>query len=491
TSPQRGEDISTPHHASPPGKDDTLTTLLSSPHGGEDKGEGERAEETLRFYQNELEIQGLIKLFEEVEMPLLPILAKMETTGVYLDIPYLRDLGRHFDEVLKNLESEIFRISGEPFNLNSPAQLSVILFENLKLPVVKKTKTGFSTDSSVLDALAPLHPVIPLILNYRQIAKLNSTYVRALPELVSPEDNRLHTTLNQVGAATGRLSSERPNLQNIPLATPEGGSIRRAFCRQNTGNILCSFDYSQIELRILAHLSGDPLLVNAFREDRDIHTETARILFYTSPPHLTSPPKGEGKGAGVDDNSEGEVSPEERRIAKTVNFGIIYGMSAFGLAKELRISPEEAQNFITAYFEKYSGVKDFIEQTIESARETGYVTTILGRRRSIPGMNSRRNNERLLAQRLAVNTPIQGSAADIIKVAMVKIDRDLTSQNLSGRMILQIHDELLFEIPETEQEIWIPLVKDAMEGALPLSVPVKVSVKFGLNWQDMQALDKP
>lgn len=425
--------------------------------------------EALHFYQNELRAQGLIKLFEEVEMPLLPVLAKMEETGVYLDIPYLQELGQHFDEVLKNLESEIFRMAGQPFNLNSPAQLSIVLFENLKLPVVKKTKTGFSTDSSVLDTLAPLHPVIPLILNYRQIAKLNSTYVRALPELVSPEDNRLHTTFNQVGAATGRLSSEKPNLQNIPLATPEGGSIRRAFCRQNPGDILCSFDYSQIELRILAYLSGDSLLVSAFQEDRDIHTETAHIIF-----HLSSPLEGEG-----------DISPEQRRIAKTVNFGIIYGMSAFGLAKELRISPEEAQNFITAYFEKYAGVKVFIDRTIKSAREKGYVTTLLGRRRSIQGINSRRNNERLLAERLAVNTPIQGSAADIIKVAMVKIDRDLTSQNLRGRMILQIHDELLFEIPETEKEIWIPLVKDAMEKALPLSVPVKVSVKSGRNWQEM------
>ncbi|MFA5394156.1 MAG: DNA polymerase I [Candidatus Ratteibacteria bacterium] len=438
-------------------------------------------EEIFHFYQNELKIQGLTKLFEEVEMPLLPVLSKMEKTGVYLDTPYLRDLGQHFDEVLKNLESEIFQIAGQPFNLNSPAQLSVVLFENLKLPVVRKTKTGFSTDSSVLDALAPLHPVIPLILNYRQIAKLNSTYVQALPELVSPEDNRLHTTFNQVGAATGRLSSEKPNLQNIPLATPEGGSIRRAFCRQNPGDILCSFDYSQIELRILAHLSQDSLLVNAFREDRDIHAETARVLFHTSsdsPLTLSSLPRGERKGEEV-------ISPEQRRIAKTVNFGIIYGMSAFGLAKELRISPEEAQNFITAYFEKYAGVNDFIDRTIESAREKGYVTTLLGRKRSIPGINSRRNNERLLAERLAVNTPIQGSAADIIKVAMVKIDRGLTNQTLSGRMILQIHDELLFEIPETEKETWIPLVKNAMEKALPLSVPVKVSIKSGRNWQDM------
>ncbi|MFH2069063.1 MAG: DNA polymerase I [Candidatus Omnitrophota bacterium] len=439
------------------------------PGGG---GAGGEAKETLRFYQNELETQDLMKLFREVEMPLLPVLSEMEEAGIYLDIPYLQDLGRHFDEVLKNLESEIFRMAGQPFNLNSPAQLSTILFESLKLPAVKKTKTGFSTDSSVLDALAPLHPVIPLILNYRQIAKLNSTYVRALPELVSPEDNRLHTTFNQVGAATGRLSSEKPNLQNIPLATPEGGSIRRAFCRQNPGDTLCSFDYSQIELRILAHLSGDRLLVSAFQEDRDIHTETARVLF-----RKTSSAKCQASNL--------EVAPEERRIAKTVNFGIIYGMSAFGLAKELRISPEEAQNFITAYFEKYAGVKDFIDRTIESARENGYVSTLLGRRRSIPGMNSRRNNERFLAERLAVNTPIQGSAADIIKVAMVKISRDLTSQNLIGRMILQIHDELLFEIPETEKEIWIPLVKDAMEGALPLSVPVKVSVKSGRNWQDL------
>lgn len=421
-------------------------------------------EETLQFYQQELKSLGLQTLFEEVEMPLLPILTEMEKIGVYLDVPYLERLSRHFTEVLKELESKIFQLAGKPFNINSPQQLAIILFEDLKLPFIKKTKTGFSTDSSVLSTLAPLHPIIPLILNYRQIAKLTSTYVDTLPAMVDPKDGRIHTIFNPVGAVTGRLSSEKPNLQNIPVETPEEGSIRRAFCRQNPGDILCSFDYSQIELRVLAHLSGDPALIQAFQEDRDIHTETAKTLF------------------------RGEITPAERRTAKIVNFGIIYGMSAFGLSQQLGISPEEAQHFIDTYFQQYAGVKEFISQTLDFARDKGYVTTILGRRRSIPEIRSKRSQERMSAERTAINTPVQGSAADIIKVAMVKCASLLTAKNLNSKMVLQIHDELLFESPETERESLVPLVKEAMETAVPLSISLKVDAKSGINWQDLTTI---
>ncbi|MFH0796612.1 MAG: DNA polymerase I [Candidatus Omnitrophota bacterium] len=442
-------------------------------------------EETLQFYRKELKNLGLQKLFEEVEMPLLPILTEMEKTGVYLDVPYLENLRCHFTEVLQELESKIFQLAGKPFNINSPRQLAIILFEELKLPFVKKTKTGFSTDSSVLDALAPLHPVIPLILNYRQIAKLNSTYVDTLPAMVDPKDGRLHTIFNPVGAVTGRLSSEKPNLQNIPVETPEGGSIRRAFCRQKQGDILCAFDYSQIELRILAHLSEDPALIQAFQEDRDIHTETARALFR----------KGRGsihRACGSDESDPyisrvgvNDVSAAERRAAKIVNFGIIYGMSAFGLSRQLGISPEEAQHFINTYFQQYAGVKEFITQTLDFARDKGYVTTILGRRRSIPEIKNKRSQERMSAERTAVNTPVQGSAADVIKSAMVKCASLLTTRNLNSKMLLQIHDELLFESPETEREVLVPLVKEAMETAVPLSISLKVDAKSGINWQDL------
>ncbi len=425
------------------------------------------------FFSRELKALGLEHLFYQVEMPLLPILADMEETGVFIDILYLKELGRHFETLLADLSDQIFRLAGQPFNLNSPSQLAKILFEDLKLPVGKKTKTGFSTDSSVLESLSAFHPIVPLILKYRQISKLNSTYVQTLPNLVSPEDGRLHTTFNPIGTITGRLSSEKPNLQNIPLATPEGSSIRRAFCRQKEGYLLCSFDYSQIELRILAHLSGDRLLRQAFLEDRDIHSETARVLF-----HKAADPKEEA--------SLLEITPQERRIAKTVNFGVFYGMSAFGLSQQLNISPEEAQRFINAYFDRYSGVKEFLERTIQFAREDGYVTTILGRRRSLPGIKSQRANERLLSERFAVNTPVQGSAADIIKLAMVKITPLLTRENFQGKIVLQIHDELLFEIPEGELKPLATVVKEVMENVLSLSVPLKVSVKAGLNWQEMK-----
>ncbi len=424
--------------------------------------------EVCRHFGGRLKELGLARLFHEVEMPLLPVLAAMEREGIYLDAGYLQELGRHFRETLASLESEIFRQAGAAFNLNSPQQLAGVLFETLKLPPARKTRTGFSTDNAVLTALLPLHPVISLIINHRQLAKLNSTYVETLPGLVDPRDGRLHTTFNQVGAVTGRLSSERPNLQNIPTESAEGVSIRRAFRRQNPGDRLYAFDYSQVELRLLAHFSGDPGLLAAFQAGRDIHQETAAVIFNKEP------------GA--------PVTAAERRTAKVVNFGILYGMSAFGLSQQLSIAPEVAQEFIDAYFKRHTGVRDWIGRTLAGARETGLVTSLLGRRRSVPEINSRRTAQRGLAERTAINTPLQGTAADLVKLAMVRVSRDLAGRGLRSRMILQIHDELLFEGPESEASELADLVRRDMETVLELAVPLQVTAAAGETWADLEPI---
>lgn len=419
-----------------------------------------------RHFGGRLKELGLSRLFHEIEMPLLPVLAAMERDGIYLDAGYLQELGRHFQETLASLEKEIFRQAGTPFNLNSPQQLAEVLFNTLKLPPARKTRTGFSTDNAVLTALLPLHPVISLIINHRQLAKLNSTYVETLPGLVDPRDGRLHTTFNQVGAVTGRLSSERPNLQNIPAESAEGISIRRAFRRQKPGDRLYAFDYSQVELRLLAHLSEDPGLLAAFQAGRDIHQETAAVIFNKEP------------GAAV--------TASERRTAKVVNFGIIYGMSAFGLSQQLGIAPEMAQEFIDAYFKRHTGVRDWIGRTLAGARENGLVTSLLGRRRSVPEINSRRATQRSLAERTAINTPLQGTAADLVKLAMVRVSRHLAGRGLESRMILQIHDELLFEGPAAEAAELADLVRRDMETVLELAVPLKVTAAGGETWADLE-----
>ena len=344
-----------------------------------------------------------------------------------------------------------------------------MLFNRLKLPVVKKTKTGPSTDEEVLRKLAKSHPLPALVLEYRQTNKLKNTYVDALPDLIDPLTKRIHASFDQTGTETGRLSSNNPNLQNIPSRKDAAGFIRRAFIAES-GRSLISADYSQIELRVLAHFSEDPALIAAFNRDRDVHKHTAGLIFQVE---------------------EGEVTSEMRDTAKRINFGIIYGMSSFGLSKDLGIPPAQAQEFIDSYFLRYPRVKDFIDSQIKSVRESGYARTLLGRRRSLPGINSRDNGPRSFAERQAVNSPLQGTAADLIKLAMLNIDRKLKQRNLKSIMVMQIHDELVFEAPADEITVMGRLIKEEMEGVYKLLVPLKVNVKAGRNWQDMEAVNGP
>jgi DNA polymerase-1 len=414
----------------------------------------------------DLEERELYKLFCEVEMPLLEVLAGMEMTGVKIDLAFLVRMSQELDAQLSEIKSKIFAAAGCEFNINSPKQLGEILFERLNLPRLKKTrKTGsYSTEAGILEDLALYHPLPGQILAYRNLAKLKSTYVDALPKLINPATGRLHTYYNQAVTATGRLSSSEPNLQNIPIRSEEGRQIRRAFIT-DPGWILLSFDYSQIELRILAHFARDEGLIKAFEKGEDVHTMTAAELFHVFPQMVT---------AGM------------RRVAKTINFGVAYGMSPFGLAQELRIGQKEARSFIDAYFARYRGVENFIKGAIASAREKGYVRTLLGRFRQIPDINSRNNAARQFAERTAVNTPIQGTAADIIKVAMIQVHDALSVGSYGARMIMQVHDELILEAPEKEAAGLIPLVKEKMEKAVTLSVPLVVNVRSGHNWAELE-----
>jgi DNA polymerase-1 len=408
---------------------------------------------------------GLWGLFEEVEVPLIPVIAGMESAGILVDRQGLDGLSEEFSGRLSALEREIFDLAGGPFKINSPRQLAEILFVKLKLPQSKKTKkkTGFSTDVEVLTQLAAHHDLPRKILEYRNLGKLSSTYVEGLRKMADPETGRVHTSFNQTVTATGRLSSSDPNLQNIPVRTEEGRRIRAVFVAE-PGNCLLSADYSQIDLRVLAHYSGDRALVEAFRNGEDIHRRTAAEV-YDVAPEL--------------------VSTEMRRGAKTVNFGIIYGMSAFGLAKELGMERRQAQEFIDRYFARYPGVKKYMDDVVRRARETGYVTTVLGRRRYIPDLRSRVRTVREFAERTAINTPIQGTAADIIKLAMIDLDRRLQRADTSARMLLQVHDELVIEVPEKEVEGVSSLVKNAMEGVMELVVPLEVTVGWGPNWAEL------
>ncbi len=409
----------------------------------------------------QLEEKDLSELFYKVEMPLVDCLTGMELAGIAIDVDFLSAMSRDLDKELRALTSEIHEMAGLEFNINSPKQLGKVLFEKLGLPVVKKTKTGPSTDVEVLEALSAAHALPASLLKYRELSKLKSTYVDALPELINPKTGRVHTSFNQTVTATGRLSSSDPNLQNIPIKTEAGKRIRKAFIAGRKDCVIMSADYSQIELRVLAHFSGDKELVEAFNEDRDIHTHTASLVF------------------GVD---ESDVSPEMRSAAKTVNFGIIYGMSPYGLSRDLKIEPSKAKEFIDSYFERYGKVKACLEEMIMEAREKGYVTTILNRRRYIPEINSHNNSLRQFAERTAVNTPIQGSAADLIKVAMINIHKTIKDEGLKSRMILQVHDELVFEVPKDEVERMRKIVKTKMEQAAKLNVPIKVQIKAGKNW---------
>jgi len=411
----------------------------------------------------DLHKQGLWQLFAEVEMALVPVLVAMEKNGILLNTDLLREMSLEQGQELLRLEKEIYGSVGHQFNINSPQQLGKILFGELRLPQSRRTKTGYSTEASVMEALRGTHPIIEFILKYRQLSKLKSTYVDALPALINHKTGRLHTSFNQTGTVTGRLSSSEPNLQNIPIRGEMGGKIRKAIIAP-PGEYLLSADYSQIDLRVLAHLSRDPSLIAAFAEDEDIHATTASKLF----------------GIPVD-----EVTSEMRRNAKTVNFGVVYGMSNYGLEQATDLNREEASQFIALYFEKYPGVREYLEATKEQARKLGYVQTMLGRRRFLSEINSSNRMVREAAERMAINAPVQGSSADIIKVAMINLHREMDKKNLKSKMLLQIHDELLFEVPEEEVEEMQSLINDLMPRAIELCFPVKIEIKLGRNWGEM------
>ena len=426
---------------------------------------GEDADITLRLARRllpRLEDEGMAALFSEVETPLIPVLVEMERTGIRVDPAVLAGLSDEFGGKLHRLEEEIHALAGEPFNIASPKQLQHILFDKLELPPVKKTKTGPSTDQSVLERLADKHPLPEKILAYRGFAKLRSTYVDALSKLIRADTGRVHTSFNQSVAATGRLSSTNPNLQNIPIRTEEGRRIRTAFVPE-PGWTLLSADYSQIELRLLAHISRDPVLTEAFRTGQDVHARTAAEIFDTEMDAVTS---------------------EQRREAKTINFGIIYGMGAQRLARTLRIPFKTAQEYIAQYFARYQGIKAYMDEVVASACEYGYVTTLRGRRRYVPDLHSKSSQLLSAAERVAINTPIQGTAADIIKLAMLAIAARLRVSGLRARMLLQVHDELLFEVPEDETDRVGALVRESMEQVMPLEVPLRVDVGSGRNWAE-------
>jgi DNA polymerase I len=404
-------------------------------------------------------------LCRDVEIPLVSVLAAMERHGVLLDLSLLKSMSLEIEQLLALSEEKIHRLAGEKFNINSPKQLQVVLFEKLELPRGRKTKDGYSTDVDVLTSLALSHELPAEILAYRGMAKLKSTYIDAMPELVHPRTGRVHTTYNQTVAATGRLSSSNPNLQNIPIRTLEGKRIRQAFIAPPGWEIV-SADYSQIELRVLAHLSGDKALLEAFASGEDIHSRTASDVFGVFPEM---------------------VNPDMRRQAKVINFGVLYGMSAFGLAKELGITQKLAQAYIDNYFQRYRGVRDYLDGLLALARRDGYVTTLLRRRRYLPEIHSPQAPVRQFAERMAINAPIQGTAADLIKVAMVRIDRRLAVENLAAAMIMQVHDELVFEAPVSEREVLMTLVREEMEGVLKLDVPLRVEIAAGRNWDEAHA----
>jgi DNA polymerase-1 len=429
---------------------------------------GERADFLLRvapILRAEVEKQGLLDLYEKIDLPLATVLAHMEAAGVRVDPIELERISTKTLEELGKLEKSICGIAGFEFNINSPQQLAEVLFDRLNLQPPRRTRAkARSTAAEVLEELALIHELPKKIIEYRELSKLKSTYSDVLPRLIHPVSGRLHTRFSQTGAVTGRLSSSNPNLQNIPIRTELGREIRAAFI-SSPGFLLLSADYSQIELRILAHLSEDPVLVEAFRRGEDIHSRTAQEVFDVAPFAQTR---------------------EHRRVAKVINFGVIYGLSPFGLAQQLDIDQKEAAKFIAKYFERYRGVKDFLDRQIAETRKTGVTRTLFGRIRQIPEINSPQLNLRNFAERTAMNTPMQGAAADLIKLAMIELDRRLPEENFKSRMILQVHDELLFEGPEKEIPRLTKLVKEVMEGVHKLSVPVVAETKVGCNWRDMK-----
>jgi DNA polymerase-1 len=429
---------------------------------------GEHADFLLRvapILRAEVEKQGLLDLYEKIDLPLATVLAHMEAAGVRVDPMELERISTKTLEDLGKLEKSICGIAGFEFNINSPQQLAEVLFDRLNLQPPRRSRAkARSTAAEVLEELALIHELPKKIIEYRELSKLKSTYSDVLPRLIHPVSGRLHTRFSQTGAVTGRLSSSNPNLQNIPIRTELGREIRAAFV-SSPGCLLLSADYSQIELRILAHLSEDPVLVEAFRRGEDIHSRTAQEVFDVAPFAQTR---------------------EHRRVAKVINFGVIYGLSAFGLAQQLDIDQKEAAKFIAKYFERYRGVKDFLDRQIAETRKIGVTKTLFGRIRQIPEINSPQLNLRNFAERTAMNTPMQGAAADLIKLAMIELDRRLPEENFKSQMILQVHDELLFEGPEKEIPRLTKLVKEVMEGIHKLSVPVVAETKVGCNWRDMK-----
>lgn len=427
----------------------------------------QQAETTLAIVEMlrpQIDSQELTGVYREIDLPLAPVLAHLEMTGIRVDTEVLAELSVRLSGRIEAIAQQIYDLAGHPFNINSPQQLGKVLFEEMSLPAPVKYGKGktISTAADVLESLAPGYPVAQLVLDYRQLAKLKGTYIDALPLLIRPETGRVHTTFNQAGAATGRLSSSNPNLQNIPIRTEEGREIRAAFVPEPGWDLVVA-DYSQIELRLLAHMSEDPVLVQAFNSHEDIHTRTAAEVFKVDPQFVT---------------------PNMRRSAKAVNFGIVYGQTPFGLAQTLCIDRKEAELYIRRYFERYSGVREFIDRTIAEVRQTGVAKTLLGRRRPIPDMQSRNPAARSFAERTAVNTPLQGTAADLIKLAMIRIAQLLKKRKMQSRMLLQVHDELVFEAPVEERERLRELVKREMETVYPLRVPLVVDVGHGPNWRD-------
>ena len=406
--------------------------------------------------------EGLDTLYFEIEMPLIRVLMEMEEAGFLVDVEKLNDMSKELSREIDSIQRRIYFLAGEEFNINSPKQLSKVLFHSLGLKPGKKTKTGYSTEVSVLEELAQTHELPKEILDYRSLSKLKSTYTDVLPNLIHPVTGRIHTSFNQTVTATGRLSSSEPNLQNIPIRGEWGRRIRETFIAEGNRLIL-SADYSQIELRILAHLSGDQGLISAFTTGVDVHTRTASELFGTA---------------------HEKVTTDMRRVAKTVNFGVIYGISPYGLSEALNISPAEAKKYIDGYFEGHPGVKAYIEQTLKEAKDKGHVTTMFHRKRSVPEIRSQNSNTRSLGERLAVNSPIQGTAADVIKIAMIQIRDSFQTRGLRSRMILQVHDELVFELPEDELDEAGRIVKEKMENVVALSVPLKVEIGHGRNWAE-------
>ena len=451
------------------GWDDTGQATMDLTSAVEYRPGCERSDIILRLHgvlEPVLKKKKLEDLFRKVEMPLVKVLADMEEKGVGIDVKYLKKQSKELEKRLEQVSARIYKLAGEEFNINSPKQLQVILYEKLDLPVTKKTKTGASTDEAVLRKLAKFHELPAELLEYRELNKLKTAYYDSILNLVDKDNHRLHARFNQAVTATGRLSSSEPNLQNIPIKTPLGKEIRRAFLPAGKGKVLLAADYSQVELRILAHLSGDKKLIEAFKKEEDVHKYTASLIF---------------------DCKMDEVTGKMRAVAKTVNFGIVYGMSPFGLAKDLGIRLDEAQRFIDSYFSRYSGVKTFIEKTISEARKNGFVTTLLNRRRYIPEIKSDNDRIKGFAERAAVNTPVQGSAADLIKLAMIECHEAFKGSEVN--MLIQVHDELVFEVPEKEAGSAAKKVKKIMEEVIDLKVPLVVDIESGANWLDMEEID--